>query len=407
MRCIIIGAGHAGVQAAHPLRVAGYKGHIELLDRSFYAPYNRPPLSKSFLQGKSDSSPPLKPPSFYQRNDISCRFGCEVKYVDEKLRVVQTNDGQSIEYDELIIATGSVARRTLPSLEVPSDVYSLVTLEDAANIRSALSRSRRAVIVGGGFIGLEVGHSLLAAGLEVVVIEREPRILQRVTFPEIAEAALQGFRTAGGCVVLEATISSFIRKEGATVGVRIEGGRDVQGDLIVCGIGATPNSEFGLSLDRDAVGGILVDDGMRTSIPSIYAIGDVATSTAGAFGGRRLESVPNAIQQAKRAAATICESHVPKDEYPWFWSDQGALKLQLVGLTTGVDFTLSLPGSRVGAFSILGFVGRRLYAVHSIDDPRRHVSARRICPTDADAPSEVMNGDVTVADRWFAELAGC
>jgi 3-phenylpropionate/trans-cinnamate dioxygenase ferredoxin reductase component len=331
---VIVGAGHGGGSVAAFLRQYGWKGAITLIGDEPIPPYHRPPLSKAWLTGNADAaSLTLRPPNYYSTQDITLRLSSRVAAIDRAARRVVLEDGQAVTYDRLILALGSRARRlNLPGVGL-AGILELRNAADADALKAALGPGRRLAIIGGGFIGLEAAASARTLGAEAVVIEREARVLARVAgFP------LSGFfadyhRRHGVGLELEATVAGFDGRNGAVGGVRLADGRVIPCDAVLVGVGGIANTELAEAAGLACGNGIIVDQAARTSDAAIYAIGDCTDRPLPLYQRRvRLESVPNALEQAKQAAADLCGRVPPAPEVPWFWSDQYDLKLQIAGL---------------------------------------------------------------------------
>lgn len=334
-RVVIVGAGHGGGNMATSLRQAGHEGPITLIGDEPIVPYHRPPLSKAYLKGTmTRDTLKLRPESWYESSGVTLRLGVAARAIDPAARTVTLADGSRLDYDVLVLATGSRARRlAIPGADL-SGVHHLRSVTDAEAIRAALGPGKKLAIIGGGYVGLEAAASAIALGAQVTLIEREPRILARVACEPLA-AFFDGYHRANGVeIITSALVEAF---EGASVvsGVRLGDGRAIACDAVLVGVGAALNDglarEAGLACED---GGVVVDEDARTSAPGIYAIGDMTWRPLPLYGGRmfRLESVPNAAEQAKRAAAAIVGKPAPPHEAPWFWSDQYDLKLQIVGV---------------------------------------------------------------------------
>lgn len=335
-RIVVIGAGHGGGNMVASLRQAGHAGTITLVGDEPMVPYHRPPLSKAYLKGAvAVDTLKLRPESWYETNGVMLQLGIAATAIDPDARTVTLADGSSLPYDVLVLATGSRARRLpIPGAEL-SGIHHLRDLRDADLIRDAVGPNRRLAIVGGGYIGLEAAASAIALGAQAVLIERETRILARVACEPLA-AFFDGYHRARGLeIITSAQVEAFEGHDGAVSGVRLADGRVIACDAVLVGVGAVICDQIA----RDAglaceAGGVVVDADARTSAPGIYAIGDMSWRPMPLYGGRmfRLESVPNAVEQGRRAAADIVGKPAPAHEVPWFWSDQYDLKLQIAGV---------------------------------------------------------------------------
>ncbi len=389
-RCIIIGAGHAGSQAAISLRQEGYAGEIILINDETDVPYHKPPLSKSYLKAPEGGGLVLRPESAYRDNNIEMMFGHRVDAVSIADKTVTLDDGRVLNWSELIFATGARAR--IPNLSgVELDgVFTLRRMEDARRIAAAMPSVENVVIIGGGFIGLEMAHSAIALGKKTVLIEAAPRVLGRSVATHISAHVEARSRAASITVLTGLGVTAIEGEKGCVTGVEAADGTIFPADMVVIGTGAVPNVELavmaGLAIDN----GIVVDENLRTSASHVYAIGDCVSYDHFQAGCRvRLESVQNATDQAKHVARTIVGREAPFREIAWFWSDQGDMKLQTAGLSFDADRHILSGNPEENAFSIFHFAGDRLVAVDSINRPADHMIARRllaagISPNEAD-----------------------
>ena len=335
-RIVIVGAGHGGGNMAAALRQAGHGGEIVLIGDEPIVPYHRPPLSKAYMKGSAEiDALKLRPESWYESNGVELRLGQSAERIDPVARQVILSDSSAVAFDILVLATGARARRlAIPGADL-NGIHHLRNLNDAARIRDGVRPGRRLAIVGGGYIGLEVAASAIAIGAQVVLLERETRILARVACEPLA-TFFDGYHRAKGVeIVADARVEGFEGREGHVSGIRLEDGRTIACDAALVGVGAVICDQ----LARDAgltceTGGVMVDENARTSADGIYALGDMTWRPMPLYGGRRfrLESVPNAVEQGRRAAADILGKAPPAHEVPWFWSDQYDLKLQIVGV---------------------------------------------------------------------------
>ncbi|KAB2730481.1 NAD(P)/FAD-dependent oxidoreductase [Brucella intermedia] len=389
-RCIIIGAGHAGSQAAISLRQEGYAGKIVLINDETDIPYHKPPLSKSYLKAPEGGGLVLRPESAYRDNNIEMMFGHRIDAVSIADKTVTLDDGRVLSWSELIFATGARAR--IPNLSgVELDgVFTLRRMEDARRIAAAMPNVENVVIIGGGFIGLEMAHSAIALGKKTVLIEAAPRVLGRSVATHISAHVEARSRAASITVLTGLGVTAIEGENGRVTGVEAADGTKFPADMVVIGTGAVPNVELavmaGLAIDN----GIVVDENLRTSACHVYAIGDCVSYDHFQAGRRvRLESVQNATDQAKHVARTIVGREAPFREIAWFWSDQGDMKLQTAGLSFDADRHILSGNPEENAFSIFHFAGDRLVAVDSINRPADHMIARRllaagISPNEAD-----------------------
>ncbi|MET0952821.1 MAG: FAD-dependent oxidoreductase [Aeromicrobium sp.] len=345
---VIVGAGQAGGEAAAALRMDGHDGPIVLVGDEGHLPYTRPPLSKAFLLGKVGADELyLRPAPFYETQAIRTIIDRHVESIDREAKSVLLDDGEQIAYSSLVLATGGSARHLVdPVAEAAPNVHYLRGIADVDALRPGFRPGARLVVVGGGYVGLEVAAVARQLGLEVTVLEAAPRLLARVAGPEVSAFFRRVHEEEGVDVRVDALVTGFATADdGNVTSVTLQDGSDVPADLVLVGIGLVPNDriarEAGLAVD----GGILVDEVGRTSDPDVFAIGDCSVHPCFEHGGlRRLESVPNASEQARVVAAAITGDPRSYTSVPWFWSDQYDLKLQSVGLATGHD-TVVVRGS--------------------------------------------------------------
>ncbi len=377
-KILILGAGHAGATAAALLRQYGFEGQIVLAVAEPVAPYQRPPLSKAWLKGEADlEAVMLRPDSFYEEQTIDLRRGQMAVAIDRAGKRVRFADGSDDSYDTLVLALGSRARRlTLPGAE-RSDLLELRTLHDAERLKAVLTPSKRLVVVGGGYVGLEAAASARALGCEVVVLEREARLLARVASEPLSTLMAQVHRAHGVEVRLGAQVTGF-----EDAGVRLDDGTVVAGDAVLVGVGGVAEMELAAAAGLDCEHGVVVDHQARTSDPDIYAIGDMTWRPLPLYGDRRgrLESVPNALEQAKQVASALTGRPDPAPEVPWFWSDQYDLKLQIAGLPQGSNriVTRGTPGPDQGPFAVFHLAGDRITCVEAVNAPAEFMGGRLI-----------------------------
>lgn len=389
---VIVGGGQAGFQAAVSLRQNDFDGRITVVEAAADMPYQRPPLSKVYLDlGKEadDDTLPFRPDSFYERHRIEVRTGCAVQFIDRGGARIRLSNGDEIDYDALILALGSRPRRIpLPGIDA-NGVHTLHTVGDARAVRSALGSARGVVVVGGGFIGLEVAAAATTAGCRVTVVEAADRVMGRVVSPELS-AFVTGVHGVRGTTVMVGTGVTGLRSEGGHVtGVELADGAVLPADLVVIGVGVVPNTELAAAAGLDVENGIVVDETLTTVDPKISAIGDCAVyPSVHSAGMVRLESVQNATDQARCVAARI--AHGVAERYsalPWFWTHQFDLNLQIAGIGRSDDEIVTIGDAAVGKFSVLRFRDGRLACVESVNAPADHMSARKILSTNVELTS--------------------
>ena len=373
-KVLIIGAGHAGGSAAAFLRQYGHEGPIVLAGEEMAPPYQRPPLSKAWLKGEAGLEDLLlRPESFYAEQDIELRVGVTAVSIDRASKTAVFADGTIEGWDVLILATGSTARRlSVPGFDRP-DLLELRTLEHAEALKAALGPGRRLVIVGGGYVGLEAAASARALGADVVLIERMDRVLARVASEPLSAFFTGRHRAEGVEILTSAEVVAF-----EDSGVRLADGRLVEGDAVLVGIGALACDGLASAAGLSCSNGVVVDASARTSDPSIFAIGDMTFRPLPVHGGRmhRLESVPNALEQAKQAAAAILGRPAPSPEVPWFWSDQYDVKLQIAGLPTDADRQVVRGDPSTGSFAVFHLDEDRIVCVEAVNAPAEFMAGK-------------------------------
>jgi 3-phenylpropionate/trans-cinnamate dioxygenase ferredoxin reductase subunit len=373
---VIVGAGHAGGTAAALLRQYGFEGAITLLGEEPYAPYQRPPLSKAWLKGEAgEEDLELKGHDFYAEANIDLRLKVRVEAIDPAARTIAF-DGQAIAYDTLILATGARARRLpIPGAELPGVLF-LRTADDAEALKRALTPGKRLAVIGGGYIGLEAAASARALGCEVAVLEREDRLLARVASHPLSDF-FQAYHQGRGVEFDIGASAVAIEGEAAVRAVRLADGRDIPCDLVLVGVGAIPNDELAKAAGLECRDGVVVDIHARTSDPAIFAIGDVTRRPMPLYGREwRLESVPNALEQAKQAASAIAGRPPPPPEVPWFWSDQYDVKLQIAGVPFEADDLLVRGDPTSANFAVFHMKGERIMAVEAVNAPAEFMGGR-------------------------------
>ena len=377
-RVVIVGAGQAGFQAAASLRAEGFAGPIQLVGDEPGLPYQRPPLSKAFIKDGNADRLLLRGQDFYETNGIELIEGRAAR-IDREGRAVALADGRELAYDHLVLAVGARNRTPpIPGGDL-AGVLDLRSLSDAHRLRDALAEARRVVVIGGGFIGLEVAATAQASGCAVTVLEAADRLMSRVVSPAMSAHFLAAHEAAGIDVRLGTKAEAIEASGGRAAAVRISGGDAIPADLVLCAIGISPATELAHEAGLPIADGIIVDDVLLTADPAISAIGDCASFPHRAAGAMvRLESVQNAVDQAKCIARRIVGHDVRYDEVPWFWSDQGAEKLQIAGLAGDGDTFVARPAPDCGKLTVYAFRQDRLVAVETANAPADHMAARRL-----------------------------
>jgi len=377
---VIVGAGHAGVQVAASLREEGYAGAIALLSAEPHLPYQRPPLSKAFLKGAMEADGlPLRAAQFYQEKGIDLLLGKEAAAIDRKAQRVTLASGESLDYGHLVLATGA-RQRPLDAPGIDLDgVLLLRDLTHARALRERLRAARRIVVIGAGFIGLEIAATATSLGGEVTIVEISPRPLGRAVSPATSAFFLDAHKAFGAQFRLGVGIVALHGQDGALREVELSNGSRLPADLAILGVGVLPEDRLARQAGLACDNGIIVDDSLTTSDPLISAVGDCAIFPSALVGFPvRLESVQNAVDQAKTVARRIVGKAEPYAALPWFWSDQGDLKLQIVGLSHGCDQWIMRGDPQTRSFAVFGFRAQELAAVETVNRPGDHMAARRI-----------------------------
>ena len=389
-RIVIIGAGQGGFQVAASLRQEKFDGEIVLIGDEPGLPYQRPPLSKAYMKDGAADRLNLRPATFFETNRITYLPESRARRIDREAQQVEMEDGTRQRYDHLVLATGARnARPPLAGLDLDG-VAELRTLADAAHLREVLPGVGHAVIVGGGFIGLEFAAVARAAGTPVTVIEAGARLMARAVSPEISEHFLNAHREMGTDIRLEAMAEEIAAgPDGRASGVRLKSGEVIEGDLVLVATGVVPNVELAEEAGLVCDNGICVDAHLRTEDPHISALGDCA-AFPGPDGARlRLESVQAATDGARHIARSLAGSEEPYDAVPWFWSDQGELKLQIAGLPMRADGFVGRAQDRPKAL-VFGFVQGSLVSVETVNVPAQHMAARKLLASGAaPGPEEI------------------
>lgn len=379
MSVVIIGGGNAGLQVADSLRRKKYEGAITLIAEEAHLPYQRPPLSKKFLEGALDEARLfLRPEKFYADRDIDLKLGVAVTHIDRQNKNVLTDTGEAISYDTLVIATGA-RPRPLPGSEHLSGLHFIRTIDDIHGLKAVLPGKSSAILVGGGFIGLEAAATLTTLGIKATVVEAMPSVMPGLVAPELA-AFFKAEHEAKGVEIIErASVGNIDQATDGTYIAMLSDGRNLAADLVVIGIGVIPNSEIAEAAGIACERGILVDEFGQTSDADIYAAGDCATGVITRYEGRtRLESVQNAVSQAATVAGSIMDEGIPYGDLPWFWSDQYDLKLQMAGLSRGFDHSVLRGDMADRSFSICYFREGTLIAVDSVNAIKDHMAAKKL-----------------------------
>ncbi|MGX9182097.1 NAD(P)/FAD-dependent oxidoreductase [Mesorhizobium sp. BHbdii] len=376
---VIVGGGQAALSCAVRLHEAGYSGVVTIVGDEPWLPYQRPPLSKAYLLGQTTADRlQFRPKEFYEKAGIELRVGHRVIKICPDERRVRLESGDNLPYGKLVLATGSRAR-TLPETMTRGldGIFTLRSLKDADNLRESLPAAKRIVVIGGGYVGLEVASIAAGKGHAVTIVEMAGRILNRVAGVPTAHAISELHRGHDVKLVTNATLQGFLDHGGRVAGVSLSDGTEIEADMALVAIGGVANADLAADAGLVVANGIVVDDFCQTSAPDIYAAGDCAVFP---FAGRsiRLESVQNAVEQGVAVANAILGKPVEYDPVPWFWSDQYDIKLQTAGLPLDYDEIVSL-GSRKGNGSAFWYFRSGFaVAVDTMNDAKTHMAARRL-----------------------------
>jgi 3-phenylpropionate/trans-cinnamate dioxygenase ferredoxin reductase subunit len=401
-KLIIVGGGQAAAQAIHVLVQKGYTGTITLVGDESDPPYQRPPLSKKYLAGELDRSRLyFRPRTFYAQHDVALELGIRATGLDAQAKRLTLADGRELGYDTLLLATGSRVRM----MDVPGaalrNIHYLRALGDADAINALMQPDRRLVIVGAGYIGLEVAAIARARGLDVTVLEAADRVMARVVCPEVADFYRQAHTAAGVEIVCDTAVSAFAGN-GRVSAVVAANGRSFPCDLAIVGIGVGPETTLAEQAGLQCDDGIRVDEFTRTSASDIYAAGDCTNHPNSIVGGRvRLESVQNAVEQAKIAAFNMLGDAQAYAQVPWFWSDQYDLKLQIAGLARQYDHVVIRGEPATRHFAAYYLRAGQILAVDAINSPKDFLIGKKLIAARAH-PDPALLADSTVD---LAELA--
>jgi len=402
-KIVIVGAGHAAGQVVASLRQKKHGGQIVLFGDEEHYPYQRPPLSKKFLAGElSAERLYVKPPAFYDHPDIDVRLSTRIAAINTSGKTVTDSAGRVTEYDRLVIATGARVRKlNLQGAELPGVCY-LRNIQDVKAVQARMQKHARLVIIGGGYIGLEVAAVAAGAGLQVSVVEMAERVMSRVVAEPVSSFYEAEHRRHGVDLRLATGLSGFSGRESIEQ-VDLADGTAIDADLVLIGIGVVPNVELAESAGIHVDNGIRVDERCRTSVEDVYAVGDCTNHPNKLLGRQlRLESVHNALEQAKTAASNICGDALEYAQVPWFWSDQYDLKLQIAGISDGYDQTVIRGDTDSRSFSCLYLKEGRLIAIDSINAPRDFMQSKALIGNHAVIPADTLaDTDVALKDMAY------
>ena len=389
---IVLGAGQAGLQVAASLRRGGYDGSLVLIGNEQSLPYQRPPLSKQYLsESMSEDRLFFRSSDYYVKKNIELVLGAQVSAIDTSARSLIV-DGKTRPYGKLALTTGASVRQLFVPGSEHEGVCYLRSVDDAKYIRARLSvASQRVVAIGGGFIGLEVAGSARELGHSVTVIEAQDRLMARVVSPLVSEYFGEVHRSCGVDIVLNAAVNRIEHSVDGSLNVVLADMRTIPADLVVVGIGSSPRTELAEAAGLHCDNGLGVDEFAQTSDPYVVAAGDCTmhkNTRLGIF--HRLESVQNAVDQAKIAATTMLGNLKPYDQVPWFWSDQLGAKLQMAGTSDGFDRTVMRGSLKDGEFSVFYFDDDVLIGVDSINRPADHVVSRKLLAAGTNVSDQII-----------------
>ncbi|MBC7750467.1 MAG: NAD(P)/FAD-dependent oxidoreductase [Candidatus Saccharibacteria bacterium] len=399
-KVIIIGAGHATAQLSVSLRQQGWADDVLVVSDEPHLPYHRPPLSKTFLsQEKTIDDLIIRPSAFYQKNQIQFQHG-RVVSINRAQKNIQLSDGLILDYDKLALCTGSRVRKiSIAGCELEG-VHYLRHIADVIGIQPYVQRDKRVVIIGGGYIGLEAAAMLKKLGMHVVVLEMAERILQRVTAPEVSEFYMRIHTEEGVVIHSGKSVTAFVGNTHVQQ-VVCSDGSEFPADLVIVGVGVLPNVELAVDAGLEVNNGIVVDRFCRTSDENILAAGDCTNHFNQIYNRRiRLESVPNATEQGKTAAAAICGLSHEQNNLPWFWSDQYDLKLQIAGLSEGYDHVVMRGDAHTSrSCAIFYFKEAHLIAADCINRPQEFMLSKRLIAEKRKVhPSRLMDESISVKE---------
>ncbi|MEK9649466.1 MAG: FAD-dependent oxidoreductase [Gammaproteobacteria bacterium] len=375
-KVIIVGGGHAGANVAYNLRKDGFLGNISILSQERHFPYHRPPLSKDFFKSKiAEDKLFFKPSSFYQQNDISVQTDIKVDSINRAEKTITGNFGV-LDYSYLVLATGASPRILNEALG--DNIFYLRALDDVKQITNSLSVNSKVCLIGGGYIGLELAASLKEMDMNPIIIEAEDRLLKRVTSEEVSSFYKEFHASKGVDIRCSSRVVEYKKIDNRVVVCVIDSGDEIEVDAVIVGIGAVPNIGLAEKAGLTCNNGIYVDAYCRSEDPFILAAGDCTQHVNQFYNhSMRLESVPNALAQAKVVSSSIIGGDMTYNELPWFWSDQFELKLQMAGISSGYDESFIVGNKREAQF--LSYYGKNgsLIAVDSVNSPKEFMAIKR------------------------------
>jgi 3-phenylpropionate/trans-cinnamate dioxygenase ferredoxin reductase subunit len=379
---VIVGAGQAADQAVHTLRRKGFTGKLVVVGDEPWLPYQRPPLSKKYLAGAlARDRLVLRPQQFYTDHTVETRLGRRVQEISRDIRRVRLDDGTVLPYDALLLTTGSRPRPlSVPGADLAA-VHQLRTIDDVERIRADFGSGKRLVIIGGGYIGLEVAATARELGLDVTVLEMADRVMNRVTCKEISSFYETEHARHGVRIITNSRVQALVgdSRTGRVKAVLTDDGAEHPADLVIVGVGVVAADELAVAANIECSNGIVVDEYCRTSDPAVYAAGDCASHPNRHYGRKlRLESVDNAFEQAASAAHNLLGTPTVHDKVPWFWSDQYDLKMIIVGLCQGHDTVVIRGTPALRSFSACYLRAGELVAIDSVNSPKDQMAARKL-----------------------------
>jgi 3-phenylpropionate/trans-cinnamate dioxygenase ferredoxin reductase subunit len=379
---VIVGAGQAADQAIHTLRRKGFTGRLAVVGDEPWLPYQRPPLSKKYLAGALDRERlVLRPQQFYTDHSVDTHLGRRVREISREARRIRLDDETVLPYDALLLATGSRPRPlTVPGADL-AGVHQLRTIDDVEKIRADLASGKRLVIIGGGYIGLEVAATARELGLDVTVLEMADRVMNRVTCKEVSAFYETEHARHGVRIITNSRVQALVgdSRTGRVKAVLTDDGAEHPADVVIVGVGVVAADELAVAANIECANGIVVDEYCKTSDPAIYAAGDCTNHPNRHYGLKlRLESVDNAFEQAATAAHNLLGTPTVHDKVPWFWSDQYDLKMIIVGLCQGHDTVVIRGTPATRSFSACYLRQGELIAIDSVNSPKDQMAARKL-----------------------------
>ena len=400
---VIIGAGHAGGMTAILLRQQDYHGLITLIGEEAYLPYQRPPLSKGFLAGEIEQERLyLKKQSYFEKNNIHVIKDKKVLNIDRDNKNVFLNNRKQIEYGKLVLATGSVPNKINTSCR-ETNLYYLRTITDALKIQQALKNKNKITIIGAGYIGLEIASIAVKKNIDITIIEMEDRVMNRVICPVVSDFFQKKHEAEGVKFKFNVSVvdieDSHNQKQ-----IKCTDGAVIDTDAVVIGVGIKPNIELAINSGLVCQDGIVVDENGQTSDKSIFAAGDCTNHPNSIYHKRlRLESVHNAVEQAKSVAASISGENKPYHQVPWFWSDQYNLKLQIAGISHNHDQYIIRGSMEEEKFTVFYLQKKKIIAVDTINNLKEFLNGKKLIAMGAEIPPEALQNKDTNLKEWIKQ----